>query len=188
MACPSRALRSYASFSGRTTRDSFWPLSMLALIVLVPLLIAVPPIGVLLAAFIILPLAGAATRRMHDVGLSGRWLLPLIVIPTLMLIILVLANSMLTLILVAAIDATVSDGDISRAAVSVETVLAWTFGISFVASLATLAWPGTARPNRFGNVANGIDPDRRSLPHHTERDVDFDWQRRPEQVRRDRSQ
>jgi uncharacterized membrane protein YhaH (DUF805 family) len=187
MACSSKLLRSYASFSGRTTRGSFWPLFMLALIVLIPLLIAVPPIGVLLAAFIILPLAGAATRRMHDVGLSGRWLLPLIVIPTLMLIILVLANSMLTLILVAAIDAAVSDGDISRAAVSAETVLAWTFGISFVASLAALAWRG-AGPNRFGNVAGGIDPDGRSLPDRSERDVDFNWQRRPEQVRRDRSQ
>lgn len=187
MARPSSLLRSYASFSGRTTRGSFWPSFVLALIVLVPLLIAVPPIGVLLAAVIILPLAGAATRRMHDVGLSGAWLLPLIVIPMLMLIILVLANSMLTLILVAAIDATVSDGEMSRSFVSGETVLAWGFVVSLMASLFVLALPGTRGPNIFGDVVGGIEPDGEPLSSHSKAAIDPNWQRRPEEVRRDRN-
>jgi uncharacterized membrane protein YhaH (DUF805 family) len=125
-------------------------LLLAVLVLLVPLSISVPPLAVLIAFLVILPLAAAATRRFHDVGLSGRWLLPLIVVPVLMLMILVLGNSMLTLILVAAIDRSISDGDISRACIAAEAALAWALGLSAVLSCVAFLWAGVRGPNRYG--------------------------------------
>lgn len=148
-------LRSYASFSGRFSRRRFWPLLAFSITVLAPLSIIVPPLGALVAMLLALPLAGVATRRMHEVGLSGRWLLPLVGIPTAMLAVLVLGNSML--ILVAAVNPTISDGDLSRAFIATETTLAWALGISILASCATLAWHGAPGPNRFGSDPQDAD-------------------------------
>ncbi len=151
-------LHSYASFSGRLNRSRFWPLLAFSLTVLAPLSIIAPPLGGMVAVLLALPLAGASTRRMHDVGLSGRWLLPLVVIPTTMLAVLVLGNSMLVLILVAAVNPTVSDGDLSRVFIATETMLAWALGISIFASCVALAWQGAPGPNRFGSDPQDADP------------------------------
>lgn len=158
MALLSSAWRSYASFSGRMRRGSFWPLFAFALVVLAALAIIAPPLAVLVAMPLALPLAGAATRRMHDVGLSGRWLLPLVGIPLAMLAVLVLGNSMLVLILVAVVNPTVSDGDLSRAFIAAETMLAWALGICILASCVALAWQGAIGPNRFGKDTRDADP------------------------------
>jgi len=154
-------VRRYLSFAGRATRTTFLPLLFAVLVTLVPLAIAVPPLAALITLVIICPLAAAATRRFHDVGLSGRWLLPLIFVPVLMLTILVLGNSMLTLILVAAIDGSVSDGDISRACIAAETALAWVLGVNAGLSCIAFLWTGVRGPNKYGdNPRRAPDPRR----------------------------
>ena len=146
----------YFSFSGRVSRGAFLPVLAATLLMLVPLSISIPPLAAIIALLLILPLGAAATRRLHDVGLSGRWLLPLVVLPLLMLVMLVLGNSMLTLILVAVLDGTVSDGDLSRFFITAETVLAWVWAVSALLSCVAFCWTGVAGSNRYGDDPRSI--------------------------------
>ena len=77
-----QALNNYAVFSGRTKRQDFWLWYLFTVLLTIPtsildrlLFAGHSYVSNLAALFIILPSITAGTRRMHDVGKRGWWLL-----------------------------------------------------------------------------------------------------------------
>lgn len=76
-------LRKYASFSGRAGRSEFWSFTLLVGVLVLALLAAsagtAAPAAVLALVLIALllclglPATAVTTRRLHDIGMSGRW-------------------------------------------------------------------------------------------------------------------
>lgn len=140
----------WLGFTGRLHRRVFWPLAAPTIVLLLATSLAVPPLGAALAVIVLWPLASAAACRLHDVGRSGLWLLPIAALPMVMLGVLLMGNSMLTLILVASVNRTVSPAEIEHACVLTEEVLGWTLAGSLLATVAVLAWRGTRGANSYG--------------------------------------
>ena len=77
----------YAQYSGRTPRPEYWAfVAFLFVAQLLSFLIA-PMLAAVFALVSVLPGLAAASRRFHDVGRSGWWLvLPAVVVPGWLLI------------------------------------------------------------------------------------------------------
>ena len=76
------ALTNYSNFRGRTKRQDFWLWYLFTIILTVPTAILdrlIFPghgyIGNITGLFILIPSLATGTRRMHDVGKRGWWLL-----------------------------------------------------------------------------------------------------------------
>ena len=73
------AFKKYASFKGRSTRSEYWYFILfyylLGIIVEWITLSHTPAIGILLEVVFFIPMISLGTRRMHDVGKRGWWLL-----------------------------------------------------------------------------------------------------------------
>ncbi len=76
------AVQNYAVFRGRTKRQDFWLWYLFTVLLTIPtsildrlLFAGHSSVSNLAALFIILPSITAGTRRMHDVGKRGWWLL-----------------------------------------------------------------------------------------------------------------
>ncbi|NOY90312.1 MAG: DUF805 domain-containing protein [Deltaproteobacteria bacterium] len=75
-----KALKNYATFSGRASRSDYWYFILVNMIVSFVIgfiggLIHVPAIGGLYSLAVLLPSIAVGVRRMHDVGKSGWFLL-----------------------------------------------------------------------------------------------------------------
>jgi uncharacterized membrane protein YhaH (DUF805 family) len=87
-------IANYANFSGRATRKEFWLFQLAAFVVSLIITIIVSfseklgIINTLFSLFIFIPSISVSVRRLHDIGKSGYWLLPGIIM-SIMLIILI---------------------------------------------------------------------------------------------------
>ncbi len=76
------ALANYAVFRGRTKRQDFWLWYLFTVLLTIPtsildrlLFAGHSYVSNLAALFIVIPSIAAGTRRMHDVGKRGWWLI-----------------------------------------------------------------------------------------------------------------
>lgn len=96
-------------------------------------------------ALVVVPLPALLVRRLHDVGLDGRWSWPLLA-----LVVRYVALALLGL----------AGGDALRA--PVESALSWVDWAltlpAFALFLALLAAPGSKGTNRFGPNPRGVEP------------------------------
>lgn len=78
------ALKKYAVFTGRSTRQAFWMFTLINLLISIGLgviggLINVPIISTIYSLAVLLPAIGIGIRRLHDINKSGWWcLLPFV--------------------------------------------------------------------------------------------------------------
>ncbi|MCP3924406.1 MAG: DUF805 domain-containing protein [Desulfobacterales bacterium] len=78
------ALKKYAVFSGRSTRQEFWMFTLINLLISIAIsviatIIKVPIISSLYSLAVMLPAIGIGVRRLHDINKSGWWcLLPFV--------------------------------------------------------------------------------------------------------------
>ena len=68
-------LTKYAEFSGKATRPEFWWFALFVLLVTAGLTYASEILGSMFLIAMLLPLSAVGTRRFHDIGKSGWWLL-----------------------------------------------------------------------------------------------------------------
>ena len=88
-------------FSGRAGRREFGPFAMTVLFIVLVTSVVLPPLGTLVGCLLFLPLSSCAVRRLHDIGRSGAWLIPLIAIPACMIVLFAIGLSILGVLLVA---------------------------------------------------------------------------------------
>lgn len=144
--------RKYAKFSGRARRREFWPFAMTVIFILLTTSIAIPPLGALLGCLMFIPLSSCAVRRLHDIDRSGSWLIPLIAIPSCMLLVFAVGLSILGVILVAVLGIETSPGQYEDGIRAIETALAWAFAVYLALIVVMLSWTGSPAANQFGDV------------------------------------
>ncbi len=149
---PLTLFRRYAKFSGRARRREFWPFAIIALVILLVTSVIMPPLGAVLGCLMAMPLAGCAVRRLHDIGRSGAWLIPMIAIPACMLIVFTVGLSILGVIFVAALGFEMSPSQYEDGIRAIITALAWAFAGCLVATGAMLSWRGNQGSNEFGEA------------------------------------
>ena len=69
----------YATFYGRDSRKQYW-LWFLSTALIDSLFALIPVANAFISLFLLIPGLAAATRRLHDSGRSGKWLLLLLVL------------------------------------------------------------------------------------------------------------
>ena len=72
------ALRQYANFSGRATRQQYWMYVLIYVAISLVLgvidsLIGLALLGLIFSLVLLVPGISIATRRLHDIGRSGWW-------------------------------------------------------------------------------------------------------------------
>ncbi|WP_332756261.1 DUF805 domain-containing protein [Sphingomonas sp. LB2R24] len=144
-------LRQFARVNGRLRRRAFWPFAATAVALVLVTSIILPPLGGLLGLVLAVPIATPAVRRFHDVGLSGFWLLPLLVLPIVLIGIVLFSISIFSLVLAAVIDSSLSQGQVGDVFHNIEIVLASAFGGWLMLCLIALLWRGSKGTNRFGD-------------------------------------
>ena len=84
--CWSEALTRMADFSGRTSRYEFWAFQSVSLVIfllmsLVGYFLSEPKMVLdIFAVYFLLPAASSCVRRLHDVSMSGWWVLPAVIL------------------------------------------------------------------------------------------------------------
>ena len=84
--CWADALTRLTDFEGRTTRYEFWAFQSVSLVIflllaLIGYFLSEPKMVIdIFALYFLLPAASSATRRLHDIALSGWWVLPAVVL------------------------------------------------------------------------------------------------------------
>lgn len=90
--CWTDALTRMTDFNGRTTRYEFWAFQSVSLVIflllaLIGYYLSEPKMVIdIFAVYFLLPAASSATRRLHDIELSGWWVLPAVVLALITLI------------------------------------------------------------------------------------------------------
>lgn len=143
--------RQFARVNGRLSRRAFWPFATTAIVLVLVTSVILPPLGGLLGLVLAVPIATPAVRRFHDVGLSGFWLLPLLVLPIVLIGVVLFSISIFSLVLAAVIDSSLSQGQVGDVFHGIEIVLAWSFAGWFTLCMIALLWPGAKGPNKFGD-------------------------------------
>ena len=172
----------YFGLAGRLRRWPFWLFLVTSLGLIIPISLAAPPIGALLGLVLLPPLVSATTRRLHDVGLTGWWLIPLVAIPAAMLIVLAVGNSMFTLIFLAVLKVNVGESDLTVFFVGAETVLAYALGAWMLLSMVAFAWNGMPEPNSYGKNPRDDEPADLNLVSQPEIERASRWRSSPEAV------
>jgi uncharacterized membrane protein YhaH (DUF805 family) len=144
--------RKYAKFSGRSRRREFWPFAITAVFIVLVTSVVMPPLGALIGCLVFIPLSSCAVRRLHDIGRSGSWLIPLIAIPACMIIVFAIGLSILGVVLVAALGIETSPSQYEDGIRLIETALAWTFAVYLVLMLVMASWTGSQASNQFGEL------------------------------------
>ena len=101
------------------------------------------PLGALVGCLVLLPLSSCAVRRLHDIGRSGAWLIPLIAIPGCMVVMLSIALSTLGVLLVATLGSETSPAQYEDGIRAIETALAWTFAVYLTLMMVIIYWAGS---------------------------------------------
>ena len=82
-----KALRQYFDFKGRARRREFWMFTLINIIIEILLsLSGVEFLSGLYSLFVFIPSIAVSVRRLHDVGISGMWLI-LFLFPAIALVI-----------------------------------------------------------------------------------------------------
>ena len=143
--------RYFARVNGRLSRRRFWPFAATAVVLVLVTSIILPPLGGLLGLVLAVPIATPAVRRLHDVGLSGFWLLPLLVLPIVLIGVMLFSISIFSLVLAAVIDSSLSQGQVEDVFRTTEIVLAGSFAGWLTLCMIALLWPGSKGANKFGD-------------------------------------
>lgn len=143
-----RPFKKYASFSGRAPRAEYWWFYLATMVVQIPLRMmdkltnGGTPFSSLFTLATLLPWLGVTTRRLHDTGRSGWWLLGFAIA-------LVGGVALMTLAIVRD-DRTAADFTVMILFI----LLLLGMGVTF---LVFMVLPGTPGPNRYGSDPYGPD-------------------------------
>lgn len=97
-ACWNDALRQMTTFKGRTSRYEFWAFQSVSLVIFLlsvfcGQMFGEPKIIInIFALYFLLPATSAAVRRLHDLGMSGWWWLPALLLLITLLVLWNLGN------------------------------------------------------------------------------------------------
>lgn len=141
-----RALKKYADFKGRDTRPQFWYFYLIHFIISLILGVIDNFIGSeifvgLYGLAVLIPTLAIMTRRLHDIGKSGWWILTLFLVPFGLFIALTII-----LLIVLAITGMTPD-PFSTALMSPVIIL-----IIFAYFIYLFAPKGENKPNKYGPV------------------------------------
>ena len=136
-------------FSGRAGRREFWPFAMTVLFIVLVTSVVLPPLGTLVGCLLFLPLSSCAVRRLHDIGRSGAWLIPLIAIPACMIVLFAIGLSILGVLLVATLGIKTSPSQYEDGIRAIETALTWTFAVYLALMMVMLSLTGSQASNQF---------------------------------------